>query len=142
MTPLQPCRFWSTSLFLVAIAATGCEHADPLGEEATAPTFSAIQQTIFTPNCAVSGCHLGDRAPAQLDLSSGRSYANLVGVPSVGVPALLRVEPGNPDESYLVRKVEGGPGITGLQMPRGRDRLTAEQIQAIRDWIAAGAAQD
>lgn len=121
---------------------TGCEHADPLEEPPAAPTFTSIQQTIFNTSCAVSGCHLGGAAAAQMDLGAGNAYGNLVGVASVEVPTLNRVEPGNPDDSYLVRKLEGTPGIVGLQMPRGRDPLSAAQVQSIRDWIEAGAEND
>jgi hypothetical protein len=139
MTYINLSRARASSFLVIAVVMAGCEHADPLDDERAAPTFASIQQTIFTLNCAVSGCHLGGSAAAQLDLSAGNAYSNLVGVASVEVPTLQRVEPGDPDNSYLVRKVEGGPGITGVQMPRGRDPLSAEQIQAIRDWIAAGA---
>ncbi|MDX1741773.1 MAG: hypothetical protein R3178_10780, partial [Rhodothermales bacterium] len=107
-----------------------------------APSFSSIQQNVFAVSCAVSGCHLGGSASAQLDLSAGNAYSDLVGVASVEVPMLLRVEPGNPDDSYLVQKIEGSPGIVGARMPRGRDPLSTEQIQSIRDWIEAGAEDD
>src|SRR5262245_64445845 len=36
-----------------------------------------------------------------------------------GRPGLLIVKPGDPDASYLVRKIEGTRGISGLQMPQG-----------------------
>lgn len=142
MTYLNSSSVRAASFLLVAIAGAGCEHADPLDDGPSVPTFTSIQQNIFTPNCAVSGCHLGGGAASQLDLSAGNAYSNLVGVASVEVPTLLRVEPGDPDNSYLVRKIEGGPGITGLQMPRGRDPLSTDQIQAIRGWIGAGAQND
>ena len=40
---------------------------------------------------------------------------------------------------YLVWKVEGLSGIQGGRMPLGGAPLSAEKIQAIRDWIEAGA---
>ena len=140
----HPFRSSSLAFTLIAIAlvAVGCEHAGPLEAEPAAPTLTSIQQSTFNVSCAVSGCHLGGGAAAQLDLSAGSSFANLVGVASGEVPSLLRVEAGNPDDSYLVQKVEGTPGIVGLQMPRDRDPLSSAQIQAIRDWIEAGAAND
>jgi hypothetical protein len=62
----------------------------------------------------------------------------LVDVPSVLEPDLLRVAPGDPDNSYLVHKVEGSAAIGG-QMPLGGPPLSAEEINLIRQWIAAGA---
>src|SRR5215467_13320092 len=65
------------------------------GGGALTATFSSIQANVFTPNCAISGCHSGAAAPHGLRLDEGRSYALLVGVPSAEVPPLMRVNPGN-----------------------------------------------
>jgi hypothetical protein len=98
--------------------------------------FTVIQDTIFTPICTV--CHAGAQAPLGLRLDEGESYAMLVDVPSVEVPALLRVAPGDPEGSYIVHKIEGSAAIGG-QMPLGGPPLDAGQIDLIRQWIAAGA---
>lgn len=98
--------------------------------------FTTIQDTIFTPVCTV--CHAGAQAPRGLRLDEGNSYAMLVDVPSVQVPALRRVAPGDPDNSYLVQKVEGSAAFGG-QMPLDSPPLDTDQINLIRQWIAAGA---
>lgn len=98
--------------------------------------FTIIQNTIFTPVCTV--CHSGAQAPLGLRLEDGVSYAMLVEIASVEVPAMLRVAPGDPDNSYIVRKIEGSAAV-GAQMPLGGLPLDAEQIGLIRQWIAAGA---
>lgn len=129
-----------------ALAATGCEHAEALGpiepDDPETPTLSIIQARIFNQNCALSGCHLGASAPFGLDLSEGQAYGNTVGVPSQERPELFRIEPGNPDASYLVHKIEGGPDIVGSRMPLGRAPLGADEIALVRAWIAAGAPQE
>jgi len=66
------------------------------------------------------------------------SHAMLVNVPSSEVPSILRVDPGNPDDSYLVQKIEGTASV-GEQMPLGGPVLPDEQIAAIRQWITDGA---
>ncbi|WP_111640508.1 hypothetical protein [Marinimicrobium alkaliphilum] len=105
------------------------------------PTLATIQQTIFSPICAT--CHTGAGAPEGLRLDSEQaSYDHLVEQPAQGVPALMRVDPGNPDDSYLVRKLEGGPDIVGDRMPQGGASLSSAQIALIRDWIANGAARE
>lgn len=101
------------------------------------PTLSSIQANVFDLHCIQ--CHLGPAAPRGLQLSAGDSYAELVGVASREAPALLLVDPGDPDASYLVRKVEGGPDIVGGQMPLFGDPLDAGTLAAIRQWIADGA---
>jgi hypothetical protein len=51
---------------------------------------------------------------------------------------LRRVEPGDPGNSYLVHKIEGRAAFGGA-MPLGLPALGADQIDLIRQWIAAGA---
>jgi len=101
---------------------------------ASAATFSSIQAQIFTPIC--SSCHPPNQG---MDLRAGNAYASIVGVNSSEKPTLLRVKPGDPDNSYLYQKVLGAPGISGARMPFGGPFLSDAQIQLIHDWILAGA---
>ena len=126
---------------LISLLILSCERAGPVqpAQGDLQPTLSSIQANIFSQKCALSGCHLGSSAPLGLELSEGKSRGNLVNVPSQEVPKLLRVAPGNPDQSYMVRKIEGAAGIIGARMPRGRDPLSQEEINTIRQWIQDGA---
>jgi len=128
-------------LAAAALLLMGCEHADPLDEGNQEATLTSIQTSIFNTNCALSGCHVGGSAvlPGSMDLRSGQAFSNIVGVASEQRPALNRVEPGDPDASYLVRKIEGGPDVMGSRMPSGRPNLSAAQIDLVREWIADGA---
>ena len=128
-----------TILLVQIVLVIGCERAGPIESGPVATTFSSIQQNVFSVSCALSGCHLGASAPFGLDLSEGNAYGNIVNVASQEVPSLTRVKPLDPDNSYLVRKIEGAPGIVGERMPRGRAALSQEKIDAIREWIDAGA---
>jgi hypothetical protein len=96
-------------------------------------------QPILTANCALSGCHGGSAPQLGLDLQDGKSYASLVGVASVEIPSLLRVEPGSSGTSYLVLKIEGDPSILGGRMPLSGSPLPSPEVQVIRDWIDQGA---
>ncbi len=51
---------------------------------------------------------------------------------------LDRVEPGDPDNSYLIHKLEGTQAV-GDRMPQGGPFLDEETIGDIRQWIADGA---
>jgi hypothetical protein len=99
--------------------------------------FQSIQDNVFTPIC--SKCHIGASAPEGLQLDAAHSYNLLVGVPSAEEPTLLRVKPGDPDNSYMVQKIEGASGILGGQMPLGETPLPQATIAAIRQWITNGA---
>lgn len=131
-------RFTSILLLLVVLHVIGaCEHSGPFEPETEGATLENVQQTVFNPSCAVSGCHIGGSAPRGLDLSEGAARDNLVGVASEGLPSFKRVDPGNPDGSYLVMKLEGDSRIVGQRMPLGRPALSSEQIALVREWIAS-----
>jgi hypothetical protein len=110
----------------------------------TLPTLSSIHANVLAVRCATSGCHDGGGAllPRSMNLTTAAAaHAALVGVASVQVPSLQRVSPGNPADSYLIRKLEGAPGIVGVRMPRpiGAPPLEQATIDAIRLWITNGA---
>lgn len=66
--------------------------------------------------------------------------AGAVNVPSLLDPDRMRIEPGNPDNSFLVIKVEATePGAYGAPMPMHFEPLTAEEIATIATWIEEGA---
>lgn len=139
---MKNCVLFSGHLLIAAAAClvlVSCEHADPLDQDELEPTLASIQENIFDVSCALSGCHVGANPPMGLDLSAGQSQSSLVGVGSEEVPAFERVDPGNPDDSYLVMKIEGDPRIEGGRMPLGRTPLSGEQIAVIREWILDGA---
>src|SRR5688572_31661036 len=99
------------------------------------PNFNSIQANVFDQYCV--HCHSGANAPARLRLEAANSYANLVGVPSVET-GVLRVAPGNANNSYLIQKVEGTAAV-GERMPAGLPPLAQEDINVIRQWIGEGA---
>ena len=98
--------------------------------------FQKIQDTILTPIC--TACHIGASAPQGLRLDAANSYALLVNVASNEVPGTKRVNPGNPDASYIVQKLQGNNAV-GARMPFGGPYLSQAQIDLVRGWIAAGA---
>lgn len=99
------------------------------------PSFDSIQANVFDQYCV--HCHAGANAPAGLRLDAANSYASLVGVPSVET-GVLRVAPGDANNSYIIQKVEGTAAV-GERMPAGLPPLPQEDIDVIRQWIAAGA---
>lgn len=101
------------------------------------PSFSATIQEIFVRrSCASGSCH-GAAVAARLDLRSEASYAALVGVTATSEP-ILRVIPGDPDNSYLVMKLEGRQSV-GVRMPLGFAPLDEVDLTNIRNWIAQSA---
>ena len=133
---------------VTTLGSVGCDEAlsDLTGPTPNLePTFSSIQQEIFSsgdssgrPAC--TNCHnaIGSRFNG-LDLSPAVSYSNLVNVASRGKAGAVRVIPGDPENSYLIHKLEGRSTIAGVRMPLGGPFLETGQIQVIERWIEIGA---
>src|SRR5271167_1122453 len=117
--------------------ANGRPLAPGSGTVPLSADFESIQANIFTPICSV--CHVGGAAPEGLRLDAANSYNLLVGVPSTEVPSLLRVDPGDPADSYIIQKLQGHAAV-GAQMPLGGPYLSADTIAFIQQWITDGAA--
>lgn len=138
----------------VSMAAWGCDEnlSDVTGPTPNLqPTLSSIQQDIFNTTDAsgrlgCTQCHsdAGGRTPSGgLNLRDGTAYANLVGVASRGKPGAVRVIAGDPDNSYLVHKLEARTDMVGVRMPRGNGPfLTPGQMLVLRRWIELGARND
>ena len=125
---------------------TPTESAVPTPTATTAlSAFQEIQTTIFNPTCTGAFCHDVQGMSGGLVLVEGQSYDHLVGVPPQNEAALaaglLRVDPGNPDNSFLLVKLMNPSLLMGSRMPLGKPPLSAEQLELIRGWIADGAPQ-
>ncbi len=108
------------------------------GGTGSTATLSTISSQILVPRC--TGCHGGSAPSAGMSLEPGQAYASLVNHASGEKPSLMRVLPGDPENSYLVQKLRGDAGIVGLRMPRnGPPYLTDAEIELVKQWIQAGA---
>jgi hypothetical protein len=115
------------------------------------PDFATIQSEIFEkgdsagrPACI--NCHtaVGRNPAGQLNLTHDLAYDQLVNaqVRGAGKADAIRVIPGDPNNSYVIQKLEGTPGIVGQRMPfNGGPFLTDGQISIFRRWIANGASR-
>jgi hypothetical protein len=145
---------WSLPALVAVLCVSGASAAcDERLRDLTGPTpdlqvsFSSIQSQIFQTTdaagrTACTNCHTNvARTPAGgLNLLPEFAHAALVNVASRQKSGAILVVPGDPDNSYLIQKLEGTPGIVGLRMPRsGPPHLTSGQIMVIRRWIQTGA---
>lgn len=140
-------------IVFLATAAAGCDESLETLAGPTpnlTPTFSAIQRDIFeatdsSGRPACSSCHNpngGAFRTVGLDLSTSGSFDSLVGVSSRQKPGVLRVAAGDPDNSYLLHKLEGRTDIIGNRMPTRGPFLSEGQLAIIRRWIETGARRD
>jgi hypothetical protein len=139
-------------VFVIAAAAGAAACDEKLSDIAgptpnLTPTFSSIQRDVFSakdsagrPACI--NCHTsnGRNPSAGLNLDGGPEvYDRVVGIGARNRAGETLIIPNNADASYLVRKVEGGPNISGGRMPLNGPYLTPGQIMILRRWIEIGA---
>lgn len=145
---MRRCLLNCALVMVSMLGSVGCDEAltDLTGPTPNLePTFTSIQQEIFSsgdssgrPAC--TQCHnaVGSRFNG-LDLSPAVSYDNLVNVASRFRAGAVRVIPGDPENSYLIHKLEGRSTIAGARMPLRGPFLIEGQILVIRRWIEIGA---
>ena len=140
----------ATKLYFVVRARDGGWNRDTNTSEVSGVTnvsFSGDVQPIFTMSCAVVGCHVPGLRPGDLVLSPGFALKEMLNVDAAQRPpgttsAMKRVLPGDPSNSYLVRKILAETGkYAAAPMPalNTGNTLSEREKQLIVDWIAQGA---
>jgi hypothetical protein len=134
---------------LLLVAGAGeARDAAATTSDAGRVSFRRDVAPVLATSCATRSCHGGGSRPPVLGahMSASTMRAALVGVASEDRPDHAYVEPGAPDASYLVQKVEGRlvdaectEHDCGEPMPLDNPSLSAEAIAKIRAWVADGA---
>ena len=95
--------------------------AKPSNTVVVQPTYSSIRTNIITPRCME--CHQESVQEGGVDLSD---YAKVKAY----------TVPGTPDGSALYEALKSG------EMPKDRPKLSAQELAAVREWIARGSNND
>jgi hypothetical protein len=126
---------------IAPIIKTSCALAKTC--HGSVPTASADADPQLGP---VSG--IADMATAQ------KVHDAIVGVAAEEAPSMSEVTPGDPEHSWLMKKLEGSQNCAGVTcvkilsatspcgdlMPIPDSSLPADQVMQFRDWIKGGAA--
>ena len=134
----------------LALLLGGCFSDRPTAPSGPggAVSFAADVQPILSGSCAFSGCHGTSNAQPggkPMVLTASQSYDNVVGVASDELPTMQRIRAGQPDNSYLIHKLQGThrtAGGSGERMPLGSAALPQATIDRIRTWVANGASRN
>ena len=123
------------SVIILLLFIASCDKKKP---EVLQPTFSSIYKNIFSKKCALYTCHSSAFAKesAELDLMEETSYSSLVNVKSVTFPDILRIQPGDPDNSLLINRLDG---TIIVAPPLERTSVSEDELNIIRTWIKNGA---
>jgi len=112
---------------------TSCEEDTGNIDVNQPASFSEIQNKVFNVYCI--SCHSAPGASADMNLSSGHAYANLINIQGIS-SALPRVKPGDSDSSLLVMRLRNSGGL-GIMPPVGE--LPQAYIDLVVRWIDEGA---
>ena len=140
------------SLLTVAAGIIILSCSEP---DSTDSSFDKIQSRILTPSCAIPSCHNSVSDPFfsqhKLILTAGQSFDQLVDRSPFNEMAaeegMMLVTPGDPDKSFLYHKLQRATshhqGMDyGNVMPLGLDKISAGQLEYIRQWIESGASRE
>ena len=140
MNEMKKINILFVSLLFTFVLIFGCSEESTMEPTPTNPVpsdkLSDIQSKVFNQSCALSGCHGATNNQANLLLTEGNSFSNLVNVQSFLFPQFLRVQPNNSSNSLLIKILKGE---VSPRMPLSRDPLSAATIDSIAKWIDNGA---
>ncbi len=144
-------RAWALAAAL-AVVLGGCPAAndddstptDDDDDDASATPLEPTWDNVFDLLSFRCGCHDAEqREGGMYDLTdAATAWSVIVDVPSEALPSMDRIEPGDPEASYLLLKVQDrhrSVGGDGARMPPTGFALTPTRIALIRDWIEDGA---
>lgn len=132
------------------------DYQPPAGFDATTPSVSFANDIIpiFGQSCAFSTCHGSTTGLANgvfLGKDPPRVFAAIVGMHGDELPTMPFVTPGDPRQSYLMRKMDGSQcaldaqctgGTCQSSMPKNEGLLDLATRDIVRRWIAQGAKND
>lgn len=103
--------------------------------DACLASYTETVEPIVARKCAA--CH-NDASPGSgVSFQKGSGYANLVNVASEELPGMMRVTPGDAQQSYLAHKIlntHEEVGGFGTKMPPSGS-LRDKEVEAILGWI-------
>ncbi len=132
-------------LVSLCAVATVVSAAPKKPKAAPAPAVKKVTlekdvQPFFNTSCVM--CHIPGVANGEMILEEGDAFKALVNAKATGAKGQLRVVPGQPDQSYLLRKLKGthkDVNGAGERMPMGGAQVSDATLATIAQWIADGA---
>jgi hypothetical protein len=111
------------------VACLACSDATATDDAAPVVRVKGIIDQVCSN---VDGCH--GAGAGTMGLTVGHEFDAMIGVPSNENPPMLRVQPFDPDNSYVYLKLQCG--AYGCMPPTGYEPTYA---QLFHDWIEGGA---
>jgi mono/diheme cytochrome c family protein len=128
----------------VTDSSTPVTDSSTKADASVAPTFTNVYANVVQGAC--SSCHVANHSTG-LNLSTkAAAYTNLVDKASgtggtTSCAGKVRVTPSAPAASLFWTKIDHSAGC-GNPMPLAGNKLSADKIKLVADWINAGAKDD
>ena len=115
--------------------------------DTTTVLFSRDVQPIFTVRCTQGGCHSPSSPAGDLNLAAPGTVSRLVNRPTspdcnAAVPNVVRVKPGEPNNSMIWRKTSDDPRKCFERMPllpNALSQIAPCEFAKLEAWIRLGA---
>jgi WD40 repeat protein len=129
---------WVRPLFLagaaLALAAPPLAAAEPAEKkESGEVSYYKDVRRLFQQHCM--GCHQPAKPQGGYVMTE---YADLFKKGDQEKPGVVA---GRPEQSFLVEQITHAPGKKAA-MPKGKDALSAAEVETVKKWIAQGARDD
>lgn len=121
----------------MAVVLTGCaaslSNPEDFIDGGTAPKSAEM---ILADSCGIGGCHDDITTAQGLDLVTPPVEDSVVDQPATaaGCESRTLVVAGDPNNSYLLDKIEAAFGICGDPMPQ-LGSLSENEMEILRQWI-------
>jgi hypothetical protein len=136
-------KIFAVALVLALLAGVAlshdAHHAAATGDVSPPASIASTAEplrvaALLDARCAA--CHGGVNPVAGLRLP-GASFPNsLIDVQSTQRDRAVLVSPGEPERSYLMAKLDGRDGVSGVRMPAEGPYLNPEELEVVESWIA------
>lgn len=143
-------NYKSWIILLVVLTIFSCKKDEEPAYTPPDGSFGLLYDKIFTPSCALSGCHADEDHQKEghahgISLEGSETYNYLINKSPKNASAIQAglsiVVPNDTTKSFLYHKVnyKNSPFKYGAPMPGGGLELTKNQITFIKQWIMGGA---
>jgi len=121
---------------IALLAAAVAWLARPVLADPTGPSFAADIKPLLSNRCL--RCHGPDDSTRQGGGEGGLRLDTFAGA-TADLGGRAAIVPGDPDSSALMARITSTDPDTVMPPPDGGERLAPAQVEAFRQWIAAGA---
>ncbi|MBC7173832.1 MAG: hypothetical protein H5U40_15435 [Polyangiaceae bacterium] len=123
--------------FLVLAWLSGCvggiDDPERFGDGSFCPPEVDVEQ-LFVERCGGAICHGAGGSAGGLDLESPGAAERMIDVPAQVCSGWELIAPGDPNNSFLISKLEGPPPGCGDPMPPV-GHLSENEITCVRRWV-------